>query len=167
MQTTIVLLRDWRAAWRELGAYRAMAVTALLINLVAGPLLTPPFATLVTANVIRTGLPTPHGIVEVAEATIACSVLVAGVVSTLWLGYAGSRAAGRKGDVPILPLLLPYQLMISMAAWGALYDLFRAPFHWHKTEHRPNAAERQPRSAKDTAATAQASVRSDARPSCS
>ena len=31
-----------------------------------------------------------------------------------------------------LPLWL---MMLSIAAWRALYELWRRPFHWEKTEH--------------------------------
>jgi len=36
---------------------------------------------------------------------------------------------------PYLPLLFPYYLLTSAAAWLALYDLILRPYHWHKTEH--------------------------------
>ncbi len=36
---------------------------------------------------------------------------------------------------PLLPLLPLYGLMISLAAWVALFDLAHRPFHWLKTEH--------------------------------
>jgi hypothetical protein len=33
------------------------------------------------------------------------------------------------------PLLPAYYVLISLAAWFALYDLIRAPSHWVKTDH--------------------------------
>ena len=39
------------------------------------------------------------------------------------------------GVLPFLPLLLPYYLLTSAAAWLALYDLILRPYHWNKTEH--------------------------------
>jgi hypothetical protein len=36
---------------------------------------------------------------------------------------------------PYLPLLFPYYLLTSAAAWLAFYDLILRPYHWHKTEH--------------------------------
>jgi hypothetical protein len=35
----------------------------------------------------------------------------------------------------VLPLLPLYYLLMSLAAWAALYDLAVRPFHWRKTEH--------------------------------
>ena len=136
MQTALVLARDWRAAFGDFGAARALAVAAMMINLVIGPLLMPLFALPVIGNLIVNGLPTPHGLIQVAEATIAYSVLTFGVCSTLWMGHAGSRDAGEERPWALL-LLLPYQFLISLAAWCGLCDLVRAPHHWHKTEHRP------------------------------
>ncbi len=45
------------------------------------------------------------------------------------------RRRALLGLWPYLPLLLPYQLLMSIAAWVALFDLFLRLFHWHKTEH--------------------------------
>ncbi len=42
-----------------------------------------------------------------------------------------------------LPLLAPYYLLMSAAAWAALYDLIMRPYHWHKTEHGLAKSSRQ------------------------
>ncbi len=34
-----------------------------------------------------------------------------------------------------LPMLMPYGLLGSIAAWRAIAEIFYAPFHWHKTHH--------------------------------
>ncbi len=149
MQCLLVLAHGGGAA-RDLGPRRAIAVALLLVNLVVGPLLLPAFGVLLVADLAVSGLPSPHGPVELGEATLAASVLVLGVGSTLWCGYAGSRiralGGARRvlgGTWRVLPLMLPYQLAVSLAAWAGLWDLVVRPHHWHKTDHREAASRRR------------------------
>ncbi len=139
MQTALVLARDGRAL-RDLGWARAAAVALMLVNLVAGPLLSPVALGLLVLHLARSGLPRPDGFVETAEATLAATVLVLGAVAPLWCGHAGLRARGLRGLAAYLPLSLPYLLMISAAAWGGLLDLVLRPHHWRKTPHTAAAA---------------------------
>lgn len=53
----------------------------------------------------------------------------------IWLTLIGMKRRKLLGLWLFLPLLLPYHLLMSAAAWAALYDLVLRPFHWHKTEH--------------------------------
>lgn len=142
MQTFLVLARDARQVGRRLGWMRSGALALLLINLVAGPLLFPWFCGFVLYDVWVRGLPDPQGGFATAEATLAGSVFALGIVSTLWCGYAGLRVRRLLRFLPSLPLLVPYQLMISLGAWVGLIDLIRDPYHWHKTTHRPMARTR-------------------------
>ena len=136
-QTLVVLVRDARSVREDLGLLRAMGVGLCLLNLAVGPLLTPLFLSFVVLDLVRAGVPTPHAGWALLEATLSYSVIVTGLGSTLWCGYAGLKLAGQSEHRWSLPLLWPYQLMISAAAFVGLCDLFRDPYHWHKTEHRP------------------------------
>ncbi|MCH9764599.1 MAG: glycosyltransferase, partial [Alphaproteobacteria bacterium] len=65
--------------------------------------------------------------------------LVAGYCAGVALGSAAVWARGWRHLV-ISGLWMPvYWLLISCAAYRALWQLGRAPFHWEKTEHRPRA----------------------------
>jgi hypothetical protein len=136
MQTFLVLARDMPRVMRTLGWAKSLGLVPLLINLVVGPLLFPVFFEEVLRTLLSAGAPTPHGTIELVEATLDVSVLLLGIASTLWCGYAGVRARGLQRFLPWLPLMLPYQFMISLAAWMGLADLVLQPFHWHKTDHR-------------------------------
>ena len=135
MQTFLVLVRDRRAAF-ELGPWRSIVVALMLSNLVIGPLLLPFVLAIMAYHVGVQGWPNPHGIREGIEATLAVSVAMLGVGATLWCGVLGMRRRGLHRSWSDLPWFLPYQLLISLAAWVALWDLIRRPYHWHKTEHR-------------------------------
>jgi hypothetical protein len=64
-------------------------------------------------------------------------------ISTLLTGYAISAALGVVGLMRrrLLPvawalLLMPlYWVLLSIAAWRALFQLLRAPTYWEKTDH--------------------------------
>ena len=136
MQTLIVLARDPSAA-RAFGPYRAAFVALTLTNLVTGPLLTPLAAAALIGDLCRKGFPAPHGIVDLAETTLVTSVVLLGIASTLWCGFIGARRRSVRWGYVSLPLLLPYQFLVSVAAWIGLLDLMRDPYHWHKTDHGP------------------------------
>ena len=141
MQTLIVLARG--GAIRDLGAWRTIAVALLLTNLVTGPLLFPIFGGLLVIDVATSGVPTPHGLVEILAATLATSVVGLGLASTLWCGHVGSRIRALRNVGRVLPLMVPYQLCISLAAWAGVWDLVFHPHHWHKTDHGDAARRRR------------------------
>ncbi len=127
MQVALVLARD-RAARRDLGVGHAAAVALMLVNLVIGPLATPPVLVL-AAWQLRSGN------LDLCTTMLTLVVPLIAIVATLWCGWAGLRAR-RLGSLALyLPLLLPYQLLIAGAAWGGLWDLLRRPYHWRKTPH--------------------------------
>jgi hypothetical protein len=77
----------------------------------------------------------------------------------IWLALLGMKRRKLFGLWPFLPLLLPYYLLISAAAWAAIYDLVSRPFHWHKTEHglaRRSRQKERARSARTASALARA-----------
>ena len=86
-----MLLRDAAATTRDLGPRRTLGVALLLTNLVTGPLLTPFFLALILWRLAKDGLPTPRGLAEVVEATLAFSVIGLGAFGTLWIGWFGAR----------------------------------------------------------------------------
>ena len=148
MQTLVVLARDLPDVIQDLGPKHSLVVALLLTNLVTGPLLTPFFLALVLWHLAAHGLPTPHGVGAILEATLAFTVIGVGALGTLWQGWLGVQRRGHACWWS-LPAVLPYQLMISAAAWGGLFDLVFRPHHWHKTPH--GAAARRVRPPASTA----------------
>ena len=134
MQVALVLVRD-RSAWRDLGLVRAAAVILMLVNLVVGPLATPPVLALA-------GWQAWHGGLGGFTAALVLALPSIAIVSSLWCGWAGLRARRLEALAPCLPFLLLYQLLIAVAAWGGLWDLVRRPYHWRKTPHGAEALSR-------------------------
>jgi cellulose synthase/poly-beta-1,6-N-acetylglucosamine synthase-like glycosyltransferase len=63
---------------------------------------------------------------------------------TVVLGYASFMVLGRmtlneresRGFWKVCLLTPVYWLMLSLAAWCSIYELWKRPHHWHKTPHR-------------------------------
>jgi cellulose synthase/poly-beta-1,6-N-acetylglucosamine synthase-like glycosyltransferase len=135
MQTFITLSRNPRRLVREMGVRQVAVLVMMMTALVIVPPLWPVFAGLIVCDLAHHGLPSPTTPFAVIEATLWVSVAVSGAGSLIWLALLGMRRRDLLGLWPYLPLLIPYHLLMSVAAWAALYDLVLRPFHWHKTEH--------------------------------
>jgi glycosyltransferase XagB len=65
-----------------------------------------------------------------------CNIILGHLVFAM-LGAKVERSRGVKPG-KLLALRLPvYWILLSVAAWGALWELIRKPYHWNKTEHFP------------------------------
>lgn len=81
----------------------------------------------------------PAGLLD--DATMAALTILYGV--SVFVGYFASTLLGwiglkRRGLLPAawILLLMPLNwLLLSLAAWRALYQLAVAPYKWEKTEH--------------------------------
>jgi hypothetical protein len=62
-------------------------------------------------------------------------VLVGGYLISAVLGWIGLARRGLLDCAWALLLMPVYWLMLSLAAWRALYQLVRDPYRWEKTEH--------------------------------
>lgn len=67
--------------------------------------------------------------------TIALFNLIAGYAASLALGFFVLQARGVRALIPQLIFIPFYWLLISAAAYRAVYQLITAPHYWEKTEH--------------------------------
>lgn len=135
MQTFITLGRDPLRLLRDVGFRQTAVFVMMMTALVIIPPLWPFLAVSTLYDLVRHGLPTPTTSFAIIDATLWTSVAVFGSSSMVGLALVGMWRRDLLGLWPYLPLLLPYQFLMSVAAWAALFDLFLRPFHWHKTEH--------------------------------
>ncbi len=66
---------------------------------------------------------------------IACFDLSAGYVASMGLGLLAVRRRGYRALLKQIPLMPLYWLLISAAAYRALWQFMTARFEWEKTEH--------------------------------
>ena len=136
MQTYLVHTREPRRLNRELGLAAACGFHALMGGLIASALVHPLFYVLLAHHWLSGSLLAP------AEST-AGAVLWAIAGINLAIGYVVSILVGivsvlrrRRPGLALHALLMPvYWLLVSAAAYRAIYQLVRAPYLWEKTEH--------------------------------
>src|SRR5690606_33011108 len=67
--------------------------------------------------------------------TLAAANFAGGYAASVWLGAVGLARSEHRNlgrDLLFIPF---YWLLISAAAYRAVWQLARAPFHWEKTPH--------------------------------
>ena len=144
MQTYLVHTRQLRRLNRELGLRAAIGFHALMGGLIGSALVHPVFYVLLAYYWLSGTL------LEPAEST-AGTVLWAIALINLAFGYAVSILVGvisvwrrRRKDLAWSALMMPiYWLLISFAAYRALYQFARDPYLWEKTEHGMGPARRK------------------------
>ncbi|WP_374250836.1 glycosyltransferase [Xanthobacter sp.] len=135
-QTLLVHGRRPRALVRDLGPGGTLALVLLTAGPYAAALVHPLCLALFIADIVRgvAGLPCTH-MAEVVTSALTYTTLIA--------GYAGAAATmtvglGRRGMRPGWRTIVGipfYWLLLSVAAWRAVIELIRRPYHWQKTEH--------------------------------
>ena len=136
IQTYLVHTRELRQLHRDLGLRASAGFHALMGGLIVSALVHPLFYVLLAGSWLSGELLQP------AETT-AGAVLWAVAWINLALGYLTSILVsmvsvwrrGRRG-LAMFALLLPiYWLLISLAAYRAVYQFVRDPYLWEKTQH--------------------------------
>src|SRR5258707_11400763 len=79
------------------------------------------------------GYPLTNFTVSLAPLHIA--TITAGFASTVVIGVMGLARRGRLRSGWVLALTPFYWACLSIAAWRALWQLWRDPYRWEKTEH--------------------------------
>jgi hypothetical protein len=62
-------------------------------------------------------------------------ILMSGYLISALLGLIGLARRRLLGCAWVLLLMPVYWLLLSLAAWRALFQLLRDPYRWEKTEH--------------------------------
>jgi cellulose synthase/poly-beta-1,6-N-acetylglucosamine synthase-like glycosyltransferase len=68
-------------------------------------------------------------------AALHVAAVVFGYLSSAFLGWLGLSRRGLSGTAWVLVLTPVHWLLLSLAAWRALYQLIFAPYRWEKTAH--------------------------------
>lgn len=134
LQTYLVRMRHPVRLYRALGLRGFAGFQILIGGFTLASLLHPLFYAAIAISLVTTGMPADF---ENGAGLALFHVLV------LVSGYALSIAAGMaaisaRGLAPLFTqtLMMPaYWVLISIAGYKALWQLFRKPFHWEKTEH--------------------------------
>jgi glycosyltransferase XagB len=136
MQTVLVHMRDPMRTAADLGwrnfLYFQLLVTCHVLSTLSHPF----FIAAAGFQILRLQQgeqPTLFGLLVLGTSAFN---LVGGYTSYGFLAMAVRIRSKRSSPSSWLLLTLPfYWIFISLACWGAVWQLIRAPFHWEKTEH--------------------------------
>jgi glycosyltransferase XagB len=134
MQTWLVHMRRPHRLSRELGAGGAIGFQILLAANVLAALIHPLFMTGLGYTLFA--LPTEWANAVLDNAIpIFVAGLLSGYTSTILLDIIGLWRRGLVKQAWVLLLTPLYWLLLSLAAWRALFQLLIDPQRWEKTEH--------------------------------
>ncbi len=136
MQTYLVHMREPFRLLRELGLIPFIGLQVLMGGVLLSALVHPWFYALAMLDAV-------YGVLVISENSIAGQMLWWLGLFNLATGYATGVALGGmavtrrgRGGLAAHALLMPvYWLLISYAAYRALWQFAAAPFYWEKTEH--------------------------------
>ena len=136
MQTWLVHMRDPAALWRELGPRGFLAFQIMVAGTVLSALAHPWFYAFAGFDLATRGLlGLPESPLGWPFWLIACFNLSMGYLASMALGALALRRRGYAGLLRQIPLMPVYWLLISAAAYRALWQFAFARFEWEKTEH--------------------------------
>jgi glycosyltransferase XagB len=136
MQTWLVHMRHPLRIASELGLSGFLAFQLVVGGTVLSALVHPLFIAvagylLATNQLFDTG----GSVFAAALFWLYLGALVSGYLSSAALGLIGLKRRGLLRQGWVLLLMPLHWLLLSVAAWRALYQLLFNPFHWEKTAH--------------------------------
>lgn len=136
LMTWLVHMREPLLFMREMGPSGFWAAQVLTLGVFASVLLHPLcMAATVVLFVLYPVLPQDAGFALVVLAGVNLFVLVAGYAVSIMLTRRALVRRGLRGWHGTLATMPVYWLLMSCAAWLALWQFITRPFHWNKTEH--------------------------------
>ncbi len=135
MVTLMVLGREPRRSFRDLGWRSGASVAVSLLGTVASGLLGPPLLLWTVAEGFRGMLFRPETPIWWLFVAASATMLVGGLLAAIVPCWLGLKRFGRL-DLAVWIVTLPaYLLLMSAASWRALFEVWRHPYAWNKTEH--------------------------------
>ena len=135
LQTSFTHGRDPVALFRRLGPAGTLCALALLPGTVISALVYPflMFATL--CRLLLGGVEADPGWLSTFTTGSAIVVFAVGLAAMLLPGAVGCLRRKWHELLVFVPLMPFYFLLVSIAAWLAVFELARHPHRWNKTEH--------------------------------
>jgi cellulose synthase/poly-beta-1,6-N-acetylglucosamine synthase-like glycosyltransferase len=136
MQTWLVHMREPGKLLRELGLRGFLAFQLMIGGSVLAALVHPSFMAWLIYCIASGGIGwRDESTMAAMPAAFYAAIAVFGYLSSAFLGWLGLSRRGLSGSAWVLLFTPVYWLMLSLAAWRALYQLFFAPYRWEKTAH--------------------------------
>jgi cellulose synthase/poly-beta-1,6-N-acetylglucosamine synthase-like glycosyltransferase len=137
MQTWLEHMRDPVLLMRELGLGSFLIGQILFAGMVLSALAHPFLLVTGLVLVIDLALARPTGTWKSVLLTIDVVNVACGYMSFLLLGWQTLKLREKLGFWKVVLFTPVYWMMMSIAAWRAVWQLWRKPHLWEKTPHRP------------------------------
>ena len=134
LQTWLVRMRHPVQLYRQLGAKGFIGFQILIGGFTLSNLVHPLFYLSLAISIAITGVPANFGD-SPGLALFNMLVLIAGYSLSIAAGIAAVSVRGMPALLNHAAMMPAYWLLISLAAYKALWQLLTRPFHWEKTEH--------------------------------
>jgi glycosyltransferase XagB len=136
LQCWLVHMREPFCLYRELGAEGFWTAQCLTIG-VFGSALLHPFLLALSIWSFSPGNITklPDTVFAHVVAGTSFAILLGGYIVSMAVAAQGLALQGVKKRWWVIATLPLYWLLMSVAAWLAVWDFAVRPFHWHKTRH--------------------------------
>ena len=136
MQTWAVHMREPGALMRDLGPAGFLTFQLIVGGNALAALVHPLFLASLIYSAAMGDPPWRSDSAGVAAlAVLYGSSVVIGYLTSAFLGWLGLARRGLLATAWVLLLTPLHWLLLSLAAWRALYQLIVAPYAWEKTEH--------------------------------
>jgi cellulose synthase/poly-beta-1,6-N-acetylglucosamine synthase-like glycosyltransferase len=136
MQTWLVHMREPRTLWRQLGPSGFAAFQLMVGGNALAALVHPVFVVALVHCAFQSGgIWSGDRLSLVLLGVLYGVTAVFGYLSSAVLGWVGLSRRGLRSSAWVLLLTPLHWILLSVAAWRGLYQLFTAPFAWEKTEH--------------------------------
>ena len=128
MQTWLVHMRQPSRLAAELGLPAFLTFQLMVGGNVLASLVHPIFLVWFFSTLFRSG-------VDASMATVFGFAVLFGYFASALLAGVGLARRGLLAHASVLMFMPAHWLLLSLAAWRALYQLIREPYRWEKTEH--------------------------------
>jgi cellulose synthase/poly-beta-1,6-N-acetylglucosamine synthase-like glycosyltransferase len=136
-QTWLVHMRSPRTLWKDLGPLSFLLMQILFLGMLVSALVHPVFLFTILYVIVKLAWVGSLQNLEIVLVTIGFVNILAGYAAFVAIGMATLTLKEKVGLVSIA-LQTPFHWMrLSLAAWLALWEIYRRPHHWNKTHHRP------------------------------
>lgn len=145
MQTWLVHMREPVALWRELGPASFCCMQIMSLGMIISALVHPVFLATILYVLAEAALTGTLGSGAAIVAAIGLASILCGYGAFILLGMATLLPAEKKRPLRFIYMTPVQWLLLSIAAFLALWDIYRRPHHWSKTPHGRRATHRSRR----------------------
>lgn len=136
-QTWLVHTRSPRALWRDLGPLSFLVMQILYLGMLVSALIHPVFVFTILYVIVKLAWVGSLQNLEIVLVAIGFVNILAGYAAFVAIGMATLSLKEKVGLVAIALQTPLHWMRLSLAAWLALWEIYRRPHHWNKTRHRP------------------------------